>query len=175
MYNSFKTDSENGKLQVESQAAPIIQVLFKDWEMSISGDFIEYNMIISVEGDNWLIKKRFSDFVKLQGDLSDVFRAQISSNPYSKNSGIIPVLPSAALNEASKRLYHLQIYMDQVFELLSGQAQFCKPLLTFIGYRQCSSSFYEIENYNFSKITPKFTILNSEMKIDENSLASCFY
>ena len=56
----------------------------------------------------------------------------------SDTSKILPILPQKISGKSdeqlSKRLVELEEYMQQVLDIMSGQAQFNKPLLQFLNF-----------------------------------------
>jgi hypothetical protein len=108
-------------------------------------------IIQSLEGSrrSWIISKRYTDFVNLHEALTPYFRIQISMGKnkkampdkqknISRTEQILPVLPSKisgqTTQELSQRQQELETYMCQVFAIMSGQAQFNRALMVFIGF-----------------------------------------
>jgi len=162
-------------------------------------------IIQSLEGSrrSWVISKRYTDFVNLHEALTPYFRIQISigknkkavvadkQKNISRTEQILPVLPSKisgqTTSELSQRQQELETYMCQVFAIMSGQAQFNRALMVFIGFvpdpnqkqlddsNQISPKFFDILRYQINPNLCQASIRNHSIRLDENQKPKSFY
>lgn len=129
-------------IQSSSLIRPSFRVQFKRWRHSNYGDYIEYEMVVQLlEGTRrtWSISKRYTDFVKLNDELSPAFRLTLSKK--SKQGQVLPILPPKITGqtdmELNSRQRELESYMQHALVLLSGQVN--QSLIQFLEYLRVAS------------------------------------
>ena len=137
-----------------------------------------------------MICKRYTDFVKLHDALNIAFKTQIDNNNWiSATDKILPVLPSKISKQKESdlnlRKQQLQVYLQEVINLLSGQAQFNESLLNFLAFQPyaqtakepcfgsepsskfqdylcdgITSEFFDIHKFNLTSYSTKIVMLS---------------
>ena len=119
-----------------------------------------------------MISKRYTDFVNLHEALIPVFKLQVKEQSISVNTQVLPILPQKISGKSeeqlARRLVELEGYMQQVLNIMSGQAQFNRALMQFLNFTlpNVTEKFFDPIIYQVKQEKCQIIIKNHEIKLD---------